>query len=182
MATQECVVCTRTASIFCDQCAILEESGRPLEARWYCTALCRESDKPSHAPNCFNVVDHQGLLVRAQRAGELAQALFYTFVEQTWSCDMSSVRIIPNKDGELGALEVIHGPGRENGPGGESVCEQQAGGWLTRFPEELFKFADHKAKNVLLADQQSIWVFIIMQATVHAVFQGKQHSTMNCLH
>jgi hypothetical protein len=172
MDTQECVVCTQPAWIFCENCAELENTRRPLKARWYCTAQCRESDKPSHTPNCFSSADHEELFQRAHRAGELAQILFYAFIECTWVYDMSSVLIISDQHGEISALDVLYGVGCHAGPGGESTCEQRAGGWLTKFPQEAFKAADHKAKNVLLADQHSVWAFIFMHSVIQAVFAG----------
>jgi hypothetical protein len=176
MDQQECVVCTRQAWLFCENCAEIQDTGRPLNARWYCTALCRESDRPGHAPNCFSQADHEQILHSAHRAGELAQTLFYVFIEHTWAYDISNLLAISDQHGQISALDVVHGPGHEAGPGGESTCEQRAGGWLTNFPQDAFKAADRKAKHTLLADQHSVWAFIFMHSVVQAVFEGTQLS------
>jgi hypothetical protein len=173
MAEQQCVVCTRPAYIFCEKCAELEDTGRPLNVRWYCTALCRESDKLTHQVSCFGVGEKQDLLLRARRAGELSRVIFYAFIEHTWSYDISSIVLIPDQRGELRAVEVTHGPGHDNGPGGKSICEQQAGGWLYKIPQSVFKsVAEHEAKLILLADQHSVWAFMNMSFIVQALFEG----------
>jgi hypothetical protein len=173
MAERECVICTRPAYIWCDNCAELEDTGRPLNVHWYCTALCKESDKLTHHTGCFGMAEKEDLLLRAKRAGELARVIFYAFIEHTWAYDISAIVIIPGQRGELRAVEVTHGPGHDNGPGGESICEQQAGGWLYKIPRDFFKTAtQHKAKFMLLADQHSIWAFISMGFIVQALFEG----------
>lgn len=117
--------------------------------------------------------EKKDLLLRAHRAGNLARLIFYALIEHTWAYDISSIVLVPDQHGELKAVEITHGPGHDNGPGGESVCEQQAGGWLYKIPQGVFKStAEHKAKQMLLADQHSIWAFMNMYFVVQALFQG----------
>ncbi|QRC91875.1 hypothetical protein JI435_020600 [Parastagonospora nodorum SN15] len=154
MADKECVVCTKPAYIWCQRCAETEVGGRPLNT------------------TCFSKDDKKDLLDRAYRAGELVQVIFYSFIEHTWTYDMSNIKIIPDRDREIRALEVTRGPGNDNGPGGESTCEQYAGGWLYKIPPELFRSAaEQKAKHMLLADQRSVWMFMNMHFVVRALFK-----------
>jgi hypothetical protein len=175
MAEQECVVCTRAAYIFCEHCAEVEDTGRPLNVRWYCTVLCRETDKLTHQTNCFSKDDKKDLLKRAYRAGELAQVIFYAFMEHTWTYDMSNIIIIPDEHGNIRALEITRGPGNDNSVEGESSCKRYAGGWLYKIPPELFRSAaEQKAKRMLLANQHSVWMFMNMHFVVQALFEGTQ--------
>jgi hypothetical protein len=173
MAEQQCVVCTRPAYIFCQDCAVLEDTSTPLNVRWYCTALCQETDKLTHQMSCLGMVEKKDLLLYAKRAGELARLIFNAFIEHTWSYDIESIVLIPDQRGELRAVEVTHGPGHDNGPGGESFCKQQTGGWIYKIPWDVFRSAaEQKAKLMLLADQHSIWAFMNMGFIIKALFEG----------
>jgi hypothetical protein len=176
MADKECVVCTKPAYIWCQHCAETEVGSRPLNVRWYCTPLCQEADRLTHQTTCFNKDDKKDLLDRAYWAGELVQVIFYSFIEHTWAYDMSNITIIPDQHREIRALEVTRGPGNDNGPGGESTCEQYASGWLYKIPPELFRSATkQKAKRMLLADQRSVWMFINMHFVLRVLFKGKRY-------
>lgn len=145
--------------------------------RLYCTPLCQEADKLTHQTTCFSKDDKKDLLDRAYRAGELAQAIFYSFIEHTWAYDISNIVIIPDQHGEIRALEVTRGPGNDNGPVGESTCEQYAGGRLYKIPPEMFRSAaEQKAKRMLLADQRSVWMFMNMHIVVWTLFKGRRYA------
>ena len=107
------------------------------------------------------------LFERAKQAGEAVQTLFYTFIEHTWAYDMNSVRVTPGSNGELLAVEVIHGSNTDN-----STCERTAGEWLIKFPYDAFRAADGRAKHALLADRHSIWAFVVMHVAVQVLFEG----------
>ncbi|KAH7401189.1 hypothetical protein BKA66DRAFT_449959 [Pyrenochaeta sp. MPI-SDFR-AT-0127] len=83
---------------------------------------------------------------------------------------MSNVRIIRDQDGCIVTIEVIAGPGVHTGPGGESICERHAGGWLIKFPHAAFSDDDQEAKCAVLADQNSIWAFVFMHTAVGTLF------------
>jgi hypothetical protein len=125
------------------------------------------------------MVDHTVLLERAHRAGEVAQALFYIFIEHTWAYDMSRMCVISDQHDELVTVEVIHDSNHVTNPEGKNVYKQQAGGGLTKFPQEAFKSTDRFAKRSLLADRHSIWAFVFMHAAVLPPFEGMQ-SRMIC--
>lgn len=112
------------------------------------------------------------LFKRAEKAGEVAQALFYTFIQNTWAYDMSNIRIIRYKAGHIAMIEIIAGPGTKEGPGGASTCERYAGGWLIKFPAVVFNSEDEVAKRAVLADQNSIWAFVCMHVALQALFEG----------
>jgi hypothetical protein len=120
------------------------------------------------------MADHEELLECARRAGKIAQAIFYTFIEHTWSYDVSSVRVTRDEHCEIVHVEVVHAPGSETRPRGKSTCEGYAGGLLFRFPQEAFTVADLFAKHALLADGHSVWAFVFMHAAVQALFEGMQ--------
>jgi hypothetical protein len=170
MTQQECVVCTRPAYMFCDFCAELDDTGVPLPARWYCSRLCQDIDRRTHNDKCSNMVTDKELFERAERAGEVAQALFYNFIERTWAYDMNSLRIVPGSNGKLLSIEIIHGS--KTAPTGQSVCKRIAGGWLFNFPHGAFGSADAKAKDALLADRHSVWAFVFMHVAVQLLFEG----------
>ncbi|KAH8727989.1 hypothetical protein GQ44DRAFT_757451 [Phaeosphaeriaceae sp. PMI808] len=171
MGDKECVVCSRPGDMFCEYCAKFDDTGIPSKVCWYCSPLCRAVDKRQHQAICWTITDRKNLLERAQRAGRIAQTLFYTFLEETWAYDMSDVRIISNRHDDLTAIEVCAGPGQNTGPGGESTCQQKAGGWLVSFPVNKFGPADWKAKRSLLADRHSVWTFVFMMVAVQILFQ-----------
>jgi hypothetical protein len=120
------------------------------------------------------MADHKALLERARRAGEIAQAIFYTFIEHTWSYDIKSVRITRDEHGEIVRVGVVHGPGSETRVRGKSTCERYAGGSLFKFPQEAFEPADLFVKHALLADGQSVWAFVFMHVAVQTLFKGMQ--------
>lgn len=110
----------------------------------------------------------------AQKAGEIAQAVFYSFIRNTWAYDMSNVRIVRDQYDDIVKIEVIAGPGVNAGPGGESTCERYAGGWLVKFPHAAFEEGDQQAMRALLADQNSIWAFVSMHNAVGTLFAGRR--------
>lgn len=118
------------------------------------------------------MTDHTVLLERAHRAGEVAQALFYTFIEHTWAYDMSSVCVISDQHDELVTIEIIHDSNHVTSPEGKNVYKQQAGGGLTKFPQEAFNSTERFVKHSLLADRRSIWAFVFMHAAVLPLFEG----------
>jgi hypothetical protein len=168
MTEHACVICTRPASIFCELCATLDDTGAPLTAHWYCTSMCQHIDRLDHNQNCANMATEKELLDRAQKAGDVAQALFYTFLEHTWAFDMHSVRIMPGTNGEILSMGVVH-----SDPEKPSICERSAGGWLFKFPHSAFTSADQQVKHVLLADRHSVWAFVFMHVAVQTLFASK---------
>jgi len=168
MTAHDCAVCTRPAFIFCESCAKFDDTGVPLDdARWYCTSLCQDIDRLTHNNSCTIMASDKELFERAKQAGEAVQALFFTFIEYTWAYDMNSVRVTPGSNGELLAVEVIHGSNTDT-----STCERTAGDWLIKFPHEAFSPADERAKCALLADRHSVWAFAVMHVAVRLLFEG----------
>lgn len=167
MSPEPCVQCARPGTLFCQSCAQYDNDNVLTQARWYCSPLCKDTDEPDHKTEC-----HDSLLHRAERAGEVAQALFYAFIQNTWAHDMSNIRIVRDQDADIVAIEVIAGPGVQAGPGRESACTRFAGGWLVKFPAGAFEDADQVVKRAVLADRNSIWGFVFMHAVVQALFKG----------
>ncbi|UPX16493.1 uncharacterized protein EKO05_0006891 [Ascochyta rabiei] len=108
---------------------------------------------------------------RAINAGKIAQTLFYSFLENTWSYDMKNVCIKRDQDHRLVAVEVTDGTGVVTASGGITDCWSHAGGWLIKFPSEAFSAFDGDAKHALLAHRNSVWAFVVMHAAVRALFQ-----------
>ncbi|KAJ4362657.1 hypothetical protein N0V95_001365 [Ascochyta clinopodiicola] len=108
---------------------------------------------------------------RAINAGKIAQTLFYSFIENTWSYDMKNVCIKRDEDHNLVAVEVTDGTGVVTAPGGYADCGSHAGGWLIKFPTEAFSAFEEDAKHALLAHRNSVWAFVVMHAAVRALFQ-----------
>ncbi|KAF1844268.1 uncharacterized protein K460DRAFT_408560 [Cucurbitaria berberidis CBS 394.84] len=169
MAPEPCVHCTCPGTIFCQSCCERDSDDVLQPTRWYCSPLCKAIDEP-HREECPLVLSDT-LFKRAEKAGEVAQALFYAFIQDTWAYDMRNVRIVRDQDGDLVTIEVIAGPGVNAGPGKESTCGRHAGGWLIKFPHTTFKSSDHEAKHAILADQNSIWAFVFMHAAIQALFE-----------
>ncbi|KAF2828117.1 hypothetical protein CC86DRAFT_369254 [Ophiobolus disseminans] len=169
MSQEDCAVCTRPAYTFCEYCANFDDTGVPVDARWYCTPLCQDIDRLSHNDKCTNMASDKELFGRAKQAGEAAQALFYAFIEHTWAYDMSGVHVFPGMKGELLTIEVIHGP--DTGPKGESVCERTGGRWLIKFPHGTFGSAEQSVKRALLADRHSVWAFVFMCVAMQLLFE-----------
>lgn len=109
---------------------------------------------------------------RAIKAGRIIQALFYEFLENTWTYDMKQVCIKRDQDGDLCAVEITDGAGVITAPGGSTDCHSYAGGWLIRFPHDSFAHSSEDAKQALLTDRNSTWGFVVMHAAVQALFQG----------
>jgi hypothetical protein len=172
MASKECVLCTQPGFVVCERCAEFDDTGVPVKPRWYCTVLCREIDRINHGEECRLIAEPKELLERAKRAADVAQALFYAFIEHTWAYDMSRVRIIPDSTSAVMAVETMAGSGVRQGPADESSCERTAAGWLFKFPHDSFRAADQAAKQALLANKNSIWAFVVMHVAVQALFEG----------
>jgi hypothetical protein len=117
--------------------------------------------------------DKPTILGHAIRAGELVQMLFYTFLENTWAYDLSSVRVVRNEDRQILRIEVIDGVGVAEGPRGASSCERYADGWLFRFPDKCVGPRDRDAVRCLLADHSSTWALVCMHAAVQVLFEGR---------
>ncbi|KAF9695637.1 hypothetical protein EKO04_006536 [Ascochyta lentis] len=172
MPWQPCLVCDEETTNYCDHCAPLDSEGTVTNARFYCDIDCQKKDELEH------LKVHMGLhhtmapeMERAIKAGNIAQSLFYAFLENTWSYDMKNVHIQRDQDLELVAVEVTDGTGVVTAPGGHTDCKSCAGGWLIKFPVEAFSAFDEDAKHALLAHRSSVWAFVVMHAAVRALFQ-----------
>lgn len=174
MAPDPCALCTGPGKIFCKSCAEYDENDVLIKGHWYCSPLCRTADESNHKNNCSpeQAPGEDDILQRAMQAGHMVQALFYTFIHQSWAYDMANVRIMRNQYSELIAIEITAGAGVEAGPGRESTCERHAGGWLIRFPYTAFVDEEHEAMQAILADQNSVWAFVCMHAIVKTLFEG----------
>ncbi|CAO2652510.1 Nn.00g007930.m01.CDS01 [Neocucurbitaria sp. VM-36] len=172
MSLKPCVYCTRPGTLYCQPCAIYDADNNPIQARWYCSPLCKAIDELDHDQECCPpMASSNALFNRAERAGEVAQALFYAVVQNTWTYDVSNIRIVRDQDGDVVAIEVIAGTGVQAGPGADSSCGRHAGGWLVKFPDMAFDTGDQEVKQAVLADQNSIWAFTFMHAAVQALFE-----------
>ena len=168
MADQQCAVCTQLVSatdISCEYCANSDST------RFYCSALCKHNDLLSHNDECMDMAIKEHDIARAEQAGVVAQALFYTFIENTWAYDMHSMSISLGENDEIDKLEVIHGPNKD--PRCPTTCQRTAGDWLFKFPRRAFKSVDPKIKQTLLADQHSVWAFMFMSVALQMLFEGK---------
>ena len=110
---------------------------------------------------------------RISKAGEVVQALFYMFIQNTWVHDMTSVRTVRDQHGALNIVEVFADPGVQAELGDESTCELYAGGWLVKFPNVVFTDEDKEAKQAVIADQNSLSAFVFMHAAVQVLFEGR---------
>jgi hypothetical protein len=164
MPWHPCLHCGEETSNRCKYCE-----------RSYCDIDCRRKDEVEHIKVHMNIQRTMPQNIeRAQKAGKLAQVLFYTFMENTWNYDMRRVCIKRNQDGDLVAVEVTDGAGVLGSLTGQTDCKRYAGGWFTRFPVNNFGTFDEDAKHALLTDHSSIWAFVVMHAVIQALFQGMQ--------
>lgn len=173
MPWQACLVCGEDTTNYCVDCAHTSTEGTLINARFYCDIDCRKKNEPEHLKvhmELFNtlVPDFE----RAMRAGNIAQSLFYAFLENTWTYDMKNVFIQRDQDHDLVGVRVTDGAGVVAAPGGHTDCKSYAGGWLIKFPIEAFSAFDEDAKHTLLAHRNSIWAFVFMHSVVQALFQG----------
>lgn len=173
MPWHPCLVCHEDTTNYCEHCAQTSPDGGIISARFYCDIDCRERDAVEHLKVHMNALHTtQPNMERAVKAGKIAQSLFYAFMENTWTYDMNNVCIMRDQDHDLATVEVTDGQGVVTGPGGHTDCTSYAGGWLIKFPAESFSAFDDDAKHALLADRNSTWAFVVMHATVQALFQG----------
>ncbi|KAF1927242.1 uncharacterized protein M421DRAFT_185766 [Didymella exigua CBS 183.55] len=172
MPWQSCLVCKEETSNYCRYCAQTHNNGTIVGARFYCDIDCRNKDELEHLKVHMNVDCSTPLNIeRAGKAGRIAQSLFYTFLENTWTYDMRKVSIKRDQDHDLVSVEVTDGVGVIASPGGHTDCKIYAGGWLTKFPVESFGTFEDDAKYALLTDRSSIWAFVVMHAAIQALFQ-----------
>ncbi|KAF2794431.1 hypothetical protein K505DRAFT_374641 [Melanomma pulvis-pyrius CBS 109.77] len=119
---------------------------------------------------------------QARQAGEVAQQLFYLFIEQTWTYDMSTVVVKRDSSGQLTGVEVMAGMGVEASHGGESYLAQAGGNWLFRFSPHAFPPQESDAKAAILADGNSVWAFVFMYDVIRNVFRYLVNDIDNDIH
>ncbi len=124
------------------------------------------------------MAEQSNLFNQAVKASVIAQSLFYTLIQNTWAYDLNNIRIVRDHDGENVAIEAIVGTGEQAEAEGHSVLRRRAGGWLLDFPHDAFDPADEAIKHALLADQNSIWAFVVMHVVVEVLFEGEMGSPL----
>ncbi|KAF2194610.1 hypothetical protein K469DRAFT_686619 [Zopfia rhizophila CBS 207.26] len=137
--------------------------------RFYCDSRCQEMDWPTHKAKCLELKQRKHVQESALRAGELAQHIFNMYVKETWTYDMSAMHV-SRPNGKLTGVEVIAGKAFHVGVEGESSCLRKGGNWLVQFPH--FDGKDTGVECALLADDKSIWAFVVMHAVVRKLFEG----------
>jgi hypothetical protein len=178
MEPKPCVVCSQPATTFCEKCdghSFDQHKQLKSTRRFYCSEDCKEKDRSDHKEECDSIVYHRFFL-EAQKAGQVAQSLFLTFLDRTWTYDFKEVSFEADESGDLAYVEVIAGAGVKIGPGvGESDCERLGGGWLFRYELDRFRGSGDlidEAQQAVLMDGRSFWAFIVMHTVVRLMFKG----------
>ncbi|KAF2660097.1 hypothetical protein K491DRAFT_775087 [Lophiostoma macrostomum CBS 122681] len=178
MDKEVCVVCFDPATTCCKHCDghSFDEQQQKLEStrRSYCSEDCKDKDWAAHEDECSSIVWDRYFL-RAQKAGQVAQSLFLTLLDKTWTYDFEEASFEADETGDLAYVEVIAGIGVMNGPGvGDSDCERLGGGWLFRYELDRFRGSGDlidEAHQAVLMDGRSFWAFIVMHAAVKMLFK-----------
>jgi hypothetical protein len=128
--------------------------------------------RDNHEQECSQI-QNEILYTKAERAASVAQQVFYTLMEKTWTLDVGFIDYL-NPNDALEWVQVQASIGAEEGPGGGSLQPRLAGGWLVKFPEQKI---NPDAKEAVLADRNSVWQFVAMHVTMSYLFRCKWNWT-----
>ncbi|KAH7128357.1 hypothetical protein B0J11DRAFT_613585 [Dendryphion nanum] len=170
MNVKTCIKCTKAATTSCDKCkGYLNSDGVNFYHECvYCSEECKEADRSDHQPRCRKTLDHR-TYTNAQRAGEVARALFYQFVPWTWTHDIRHVQTRRDPEKNLFEVIVYEGTGVEEGPCHDGTLQTHSGGWFFQFPV-IIQDVRLDITAALVTDRNSTWAFVIMPVIVRLLF------------